>query len=263
MSQTINLVDGLLRAARHLQANGQSQPAHDLLQRLSNFRNLPADVAEEVHLRLADLHAEREDFKTARRHLTVALTHAPERGDYHHRMACWIEDDADTSMNRAGRYYRQAVQCEPDNADYWADYGEYLIDGGRTEAGVKALRRASRLAEHDPELIGRVAASLREADRWDEARTLVRSAMFHNSQDRRFRTLWQQHQFARLREEQHTRAEPATKAAGGPRLLPFLRKKSPARQVVDGKIIRFDAAATDTIPLPKDRRKTPRNRGAK
>jgi len=265
MSRTINLIEGLLRTARHLQDNGQTLSAVDILRRLADFRQLPAEVAEEAHRRIAELHAQREEFRKARRHMAIALTYAPQRADYHHRMACWIEADSDAAIERAGRHYRRAVRCDSDNAEYWVDYGDFLLDAGRTAAGCKALRRAARLAMSDPDIIGRVAESLRQSDLWDEARTLLRRAMFQSSRDRRFRALWQQHQFAQLQFEQQIRAESAVPSVRSvPRLLPFLRTvPASSRQVVDGKVIRLDAAAADSIPLPKDRGRAPRNRGAR
>jgi len=264
MSRTINLVDGLLSTARHLQQYCHSQSALEMLRRLADFRQLPAETAEEAHRRIAEIYAQREEFKKARRHMAVALTYVPQRADNHHRMACWIEADSDAAIERAGRHYRRAVRCDSENAEYWADYGDFLLDGGRTAAGRKALRRAARLAMSDPDVIGRVAESLRRSDLWDEARNLLRRAMFQSSQDRRFRALWQQHQFAQLHQEQQARAESAIPSVRTvPRLLPFLRNvPASPRQVVDGKVIRLDAAA-DTIPPPKDRHRAPRNRGAR
>src|SRR5947209_13000654 len=90
MSQTLNLVASLLATARDLQAAGRNQAAIDLLQRLAAYRQLSREVAEDVHGRLADLHAELEQYPKARRHLTIALTFRPQHAAYHHRMGRWI-----------------------------------------------------------------------------------------------------------------------------------------------------------------------------
>src|SRR5882724_10313414 len=101
MSHTINLVGGLISAARNLQELGRHEAAINLLERLAAFRELPPAIAEEAHSRLADLHAQEEQFKQARRHLTIAITYRPQHAAYHHRMACWIEADPSAAIERA------------------------------------------------------------------------------------------------------------------------------------------------------------------
>jgi tetratricopeptide (TPR) repeat protein len=263
MSHTLNLVAGLLSTARSLEKVGRDQAAMEILHRLAGFRELAPPVGEEVHSRLADLYAGREEFKAARRHLTIAMTHSPQNGAYHHRMACWIEADPDANVDRAARYYCRAVRCEPDNADYWADYGAHLLAVGRNTAGHRAVRRAFELGSHDPELVSRIGAALRDAEMWDEARQLLRRALFQSSRDRRFRALWQQHQFEQLCQRHHVDAEasaprPAVRAA----VLPFLRMTQPADPMeIDGRSIRFDGAAT--LPMPRQGQPAPRKRGTR
>lgn len=244
MGQTLNLVAALLATARDLQAAGRNQAAIDLLQRLLNFRQLTHEVAEEVHHRLADLYAELEQYKKARRHLTIALTFRPQHAAYHHRMGIWIESDPDAGIGRAGQYYRRAVRSEPDNAEYWTDYGSYLLNAGRMRSGRAALRRAFKLASHDVEMVARIAGALRDADLWDDARRLLRLARFQRPRERRFRALWQQHQFAQLCAEQQSRAEAAVARTDvRPMVVPFVAKKRTKRTLhVEGKIIRFDGA---------------------
>ena len=268
MSHTLNLVAGLLEAARGLQKVGRFQSAADLLERLAAFRQLAPMVAEEVHARLAEVYGAQERFKKARRHLAIALTFRPQHAAYHNQMAAWIEADPDAAIDRAGRYHRRAVRCAPEKAAYWVDYGAFLIDAGQTQAGRRALGRAFRLAGHDAELVGRIAATLRDGAQWEAARTLLRRAQFQNSGDRRFQTLYQQHQFAQLHKAQQSPADAAAMPpAVRPVLLPFLRmERAPATVHVDGKTIRFDRAvdpAAATLPLPKHRSKRPGHRRTK
>ncbi len=263
MSQTLDLVTGLLAAARRLQDLGHSRPALHLLQRLAVFRQLPPATAEEVHSRLAELYGGREEFKPARRHLTIALTYRPQHAAYHHRMARLIEDDSDASIDRAGRYHRRAVRGEPDNAAYWAAYGEFLLGAGRTRAGRHALRRAFRLAHFDVALVGEVAAILRVVDLWADARKILRRALFLNARDRRFRQLWQRHQFAEVHHNQQ-RSEPRVdRATGLPNLLPFLRTADAPRLVQsEGKILRLDRGdEASVLPLPKRQPRAAQPRG--
>ncbi len=257
MSHTLNLVDGMLTTARALQSAGRTQAAIDLLQRLAGFQLAPA-IAEETHGRLADLYADLEQFKPARRHLAIALTYRPQHAAYHHRMGCWIEADPAAASDRARMYYRRAVRSEPDNPEYWADYGVYLLSAGWLLPGRGALRRAFRLGSHDAELVGRIAAALREAGLWDDARRLVRRARFQHARDRRFDALWQQHQFAQVCAQQQARDEAYVRRSQAPMVLPFGRADGPAGNVhVDGKIIRLDRADSASVTHPKRR---PKNR---
>jgi tetratricopeptide (TPR) repeat protein len=264
MSHTINLVGGLLSAARNLQELGRHQAAINLLERLAAFRELPPAIAEEAHSRLADLYAQQEQFKQARRHLTIAITYRPQHAPYHHRMACWIEADPNAAIERAGRYYRCAVRAEPENPEYWLDYGAYLLAIGRTPAGRRALRRAFDLASTDADHVGHIAAVLRDTDLWDEARQLLRRAVFQSGRDRRFRALWQQHQFEQLCERQRTDAEQVTpRPVKHAAVLPFLRTETPAGPMqIDGKIIRFDLAAAN-LSEPRLGNPSPRQRGTR
>ena len=55
MSMTLNLVDRLLAAGRNLHKLGREQDALHIFSRLSGFRQLPAEVAEETQVRLAEI----------------------------------------------------------------------------------------------------------------------------------------------------------------------------------------------------------------
>ena len=59
MSTTLNLVDHLLSRGRHLQEIGREQDTLHVLERLACFRQLPAKVAEETRVLLAELLLER------------------------------------------------------------------------------------------------------------------------------------------------------------------------------------------------------------
>jgi tetratricopeptide (TPR) repeat protein len=265
MSRTLNLVACLLATGRQLQSAGRNAQALDIFRRMARFRHLSPDVAEEVHSRLSELYAGQERYKKARRHLTVALTYRPQRAAYHHRMARFTEADPDAAIDRAGRHHRRAVCCDPDNGGYWADYGAYLLGAGRTRPGRKALYRAARLAGRDADLVGRIAAAMREVGLWTDARRVLRAAQFENARDRRFVALWQRHQFERLCQMQQANVEfPSAQAEGRPMLLPFLRTAGePTSLQVEGKIIRFDTGVGDdgaTLPLPRRRPDSPRNR---
>lgn len=245
MSRTLPLVESLLALARNFQHVGRDREAIDLFRRLTTFRELTPAVAEEVHSRLAELHGKRANFRKARRHLTAALTLQPLNADYHHRLALLIESDSDASLDRAGYHYRQAVRHARDSAAYWTDYGVYLLDTGEQRRGAKALARAFRLAGDDAALVGEIADALRQAGLWRRAGRIVQLALFRNAGDRRFRDLWQRHQFALLHKDQRRRQPARTKEALQA-LLPFVRLEGVRPQAtLGGKTIRFDQAATD------------------
>jgi Flp pilus assembly protein TadD len=270
MNHTVNLVTGLLSTARNLQDLGRADAALNILQRLATFPTLAPAIAEDVHGRLADLYAAKEQFKDARRHLTVALTYCPQNASYHHRMACWIEADTDAVFARAGRYYRCAVRGEPDNAEYWADYGAHLLAVGQKTKGRRALCRAFELASDNADHVGRIAAVLRDAGLWEQARQLLRRALFQSSRDPAFRALWREHQFEQLCHRQQPELErelepTAPSPAMRPMLLPFVRRTVGAYPLhVDGKILRFDRVTESSeasLPLPKRGPRTPRRSG--
>jgi hypothetical protein len=236
MGHTLNLVAGILSSAERLEATGRAQAAIVLLQRLAGFRDLMPEIAEDVHCRLADLYASREEFKKARRHLAIAMTFHPQDAAYHHRMAWWIEADPDASIDRARRYYREAVRQDVDNATYWADYGAYLLQVGRIRSGRAALYRAFKLGSPDLAMVGRIVQALRDASLWDDARRLLRRARFHAGRDRRFAVLWEQHAFAQLAAQQAEGTNPTSCPALKAMVLPFLRVEPQApTTIVDGK----------------------------
>jgi tetratricopeptide (TPR) repeat protein len=266
MSHTLNLVTGLLAAARNFQTAGRSGAALDLLKRLALFRQLAPEIAEEIHSRLAELYATLEQYRDARRHLTIALTFRPQHADYHHRMARCIEADSEAAPDRARQYYRQAVRSAPENAKYWADYGAHLLEANRVRSGRAALRRAFGLSSHEPDLVGRIAAELRVAGLWNEARRLIRRARFQHGRDRRFAALWQQHQFEELCATQPGEPETSVRTSQRPVILPFLRAAEPAPRLrVGGKVVRLDSADTsaNVLPLPKRQPRNPGNRQTK
>src|SRR5207248_4313018 len=87
MDSPLNLFDELLALARRYQLLGRHRDAAGLFARLTRFRDLPADVAEEVSARLAELNLRARRYAQARRHLTAALRHRPDSARSHYLMA--------------------------------------------------------------------------------------------------------------------------------------------------------------------------------
>jgi tetratricopeptide (TPR) repeat protein len=198
MSMTLNLVDSLLTTARNLHRLGRARAAEDALLRLLRLRVLPADATAEIHSLLAEIRTDQDDYRQVRRHLSEAIANRPNCAEYHFRMALAIEADPDVQPERARASYALALSLEPGNAVYWLEYAFHLLTIEDQKAGVAALRRAYALASDDPAIVGRVAAGLRQEGLVDEARSKLLSALFSHTRDRRFRALWQQHQFELL-----------------------------------------------------------------
>jgi tetratricopeptide (TPR) repeat protein len=247
MGKTLNLCECLLAMGRDWQASGRLVEASRVLQRLTGFRDLPAAVAEEAHARLATIFLQLREFKKARRHLTSALFYRPSSAAYYYQFASALHHDAEANAMRAVRYYRQALRLDPEQATWWSDFGRLLLQIGRTQKGVIALRKAATLAEDDPVILSRLVEGLCLADRAHEARDLLRVARFRHPRDARFRKLWNDFQFRQVAAEQYT--EPV---AEEPVILPFVRRAAVSETPKQpGRIIRLDAGSKQTPHLPR------------
>jgi Tfp pilus assembly protein PilF len=226
MSTTLNLADGLLARGRKFQGLGRYRDALVALSRLASFRDLSREVAEETQARLAEIQIQRHKYSRARRHLTAALTHQPDNAHYHHLMATALVGDERGDLHRAAEHYRKSLQAEPNQPACLAEFGRLALRLGQVEEGLNALRRAAALAPDDPDVIGPVAECLRREGWEDEARSVLRAALFRNARDGRFRKLWQDFQYHLLRLEQEAarRAEALrNQQEAEPVILPFVR----------------------------------------
>src|SRR3954454_1954113 len=202
MGRTLNLCECLLQMGRDGQAAGRLVEASRVLQRLAGVRDLPAAIAEEAHSRLAAIFLHLREFKKARRHLTSVLFFRPSHAPYYFQLASALHHDDEADPFRAVRYYRQALRLDPDQPRWWADFGRLLLQLGKTQKGVVALRKAVTLADGDPVIVARLVEGLCLADRADEARKVLREARFRHPRDPRFRKLWNDFQFRQIHESQ-------------------------------------------------------------
>ncbi len=239
-SHTLNLVDRLLDLGRNLQVHGQHTKAAGLLARLARFRELPRDVAEEAHVRLAEIELERNQPKQARRHLVTALAYQPDCAHYHYLLAVAAEEDPNGNPQQAALHYRRCLELDPEHPDYWCEYAHFALGQKQTRSALAAWRRAADLAADDPDTLGQVAAGLRRANKQDEAKQLLRAALFRHPHDRRFRGLWDKHQFDLLHAaQQPAPREPRRQESSEPMILPLVRPKK-RTQKAGAKIIRTD-----------------------
>lgn len=257
MSKTLNLAHRLLALGRKLQGLGLYVEALRLLTRLSGLGDLPAEVAEETHQRLAEIQLRRRKFARARRHLAAALSQQPGNPRYHYLMAGAIAADRKCDPNRAAAYYRRCLELDPQQPRYLCDFGLSALGLGQREDGLKALRHAFELAPDDPRIVGKVAAGLRQEGEIEEARTTLRTAQFRNPRDTRFQKLWTDFQFQLLSDQQQQACPGNAKAADdSPKLLPFVRPApAPEPSPQPARVVRRDAAARPGSPhLPQPAR---------
>jgi tetratricopeptide (TPR) repeat protein len=251
MSTMLNLADRLLAMGRHFHQLGRNQDALHILTRLASFRQLPASVAEEIQVHLAEICLTRRKYRRAQRHLTTALVHQPDNARYHFLMATALAGDDKADRQRAADHYRKSLQLEPEQPTCLSEFGLFALRLGQTEEGLRCLRRAVELAPDNPKVVRRFVEGLQEEDRIDEARSALRAAIFRNSRDPRFRRLWNAFQFQQLHQEQQRQRHNAADMAEdpGPILLPFVRLATdsvPNRS--RRKIIRHDAPSPPAPP---------------
>lgn len=219
MSASLPFHHRLMDRGRHLQALGLEREAVRFWVRVADMKSLPADMAEEAHSRLGEMQLERGKHTRARRHLTVALAHQPENPHYHYLLAQAIEEDPKGDLEKALAHYRHAIQGDAEQPTYLGAFGRLAIDLGKEDEGVQALCRAAELAPDDADVILLVLDGLGES-RPDEAKAILRLSLFRNPRDSRFRKLWSDFHFQRLRAEQAAGRTPCYHD-DGPKLLPF------------------------------------------
>ncbi len=225
MMPTLNLVDRVLAMGRRYQEVGRHREAVSILTRLSRFRYLPAEAAEEAQSRLAEIHLKRRKYRHARRHLTAALRHQPDNARYHYLLATTLQADEGADLQRAGEHYRRALELDPGHVKCLADYGHLLLRLGQTEEGLDYLRQAAERAPEDVEVLGKLVKGLRLAGRTAEARSVLQIALFRNARSPRFRKLWNEFRFqeARRRRETERLQSGDDVEIEQPILLPFVR----------------------------------------
>jgi tetratricopeptide (TPR) repeat protein len=226
MSRMLGLVDSLLVAGRKQQQLGREGEALRIFKRLASFGELPADVAEETQARLAEIQVRRGHYAKARRHLAAALAHQPQSSRYHALMAgALAADDRRGDRERALEHYRLALDLDGEDPNCLSEYGLLAVRMGETEDGFAALRQAIELSPNNPELVTRLVEALCEEGREDEARQVLRLAVFQNPRDARVRRLYSDWRFHQLRRQQQSSRQEVTAGAGtsGPRILPFVR----------------------------------------
>jgi Flp pilus assembly protein TadD len=222
MMVTLNLFTQLLARARNFHDGGHSLHALSILRRLASFRDLPADVAEEVHARLGEAWLRRRRFRRARRHLTVALRHRPDCARYHFLLGLALHHDPAGDLARAARCYRRCLRLAPDHLRCLTEAGLLALLRGRHDKGLDLLRRAAESAPDDAGILDKLVQGLCQTGQSEEAVRLVRSALFRHPRCPRLRRVWIDLEIMLLRRRQET-ARARQDPTDGPVLLPFIR----------------------------------------
>lgn len=232
MSTSLPFHHRLMDRGRHLQSLGLVQEAVRFWGRVADMKSLPAALAEEAHSRLGEMQLERGKHSRARRHLAAALAHQPDNPHYHFLLAQAIEEDPKGDVEKALQHYRRALRADGDQPSYLGAFGRLAVELGKDEEGTQALRRAAELAPDDPDVILLVVDGL-GAIQPDEAQAILRLSLFRNPRNSRFRKLWSDFQFQRLRAVQEASHSPPC-LDEGPTVLPFV-----PRIAGDGKQARW------------------------
>lgn len=255
MSRTLNLYDRLLAIGRNLHKLQQDSDALHYLARLAALNDLPAEVAEEAQVCLAEVYLRKRKYRRARRHLSIALLCRPGSARYHYLMAMALTKGRGKDFARATAHYERSLELDPEEPRCLAAFGLLCVHTGRTEEGLGALSRAVDLAPNDPILVAKLVKGLCRAKRCGEAQRVLLAAQFRNRGDRRFRALWNDFRFRRLRRQQlrHAWGEDGTMNGSSSPLLPFAR---PVDDRPLGPEVRIDGA--QPLPVPHRRRPRPR-----
>ncbi len=251
MSRTLNLVAHLLTRGRKLHQLGVENEALRTFGQLARLRVLESEVAEEVQSRLAEILLRRGKFRRARRHLAAALAHQPDNPHYHHLMASAIDADGQGDPTRALAHWRRAIEIDPTDPRYLGNFGLLAVREGEVDEGLTALRQAHELAGNDPAVLDKVTEGLCHAGLAEEARTLLRAALFRNPRHPEIQQLWNDFQFRQLQEQQQAarRLRLAKEADDEPALLPFVRPEpGTVQSTPGGRLIRRDRPARRTPP---------------
>jgi Tfp pilus assembly protein PilF len=262
MNPTVNLVDGVLAMGRRYQEVGRLRDAVALFTRLSRFRYLPAEAAEETQARLAEIYLKRRKYKQARRHLTAALRHQPDNSRYHYLLATALCAEEGSDVERAAEHYRRALELDPGHVKCLADYGLLLLRLGQTEEGLTRLRKAVSQAPDDVEVLAKLVNGLRLTGRSEEARNVLQLARFRNSASPQFCKLWNEFRFQQARRRDAQRMQEAEDVAVGeqPMVLPFVRLHSDSTQASDcPTILRHEEGLSPARSIRLPRRGEQRN----
>ncbi|MFL5241346.1 MAG: hypothetical protein ACJ8FY_04505 [Gemmataceae bacterium] len=225
MSRTLKLIDHLLTRARHLEQLGQTTDALDLLSRLEGFPDLPIPTLTDIQVKLAEFYLEQRKYVRAARHLKTALKHEPTNARCHFLLATALSSGSKPDPQAALKHFHLALELDPHQPDCLAACGALEVRQGLKKEGLEHLRRASKLAVDDLNVMKQVVTGLRLANESSEARGLLLAARFRNPRSREVQQLWNDFYFRRARKHQQLGVARLTTRSKQekPVILPFIR----------------------------------------
>jgi tetratricopeptide (TPR) repeat protein len=247
MSRTLNLLDQMLLRARTLQQSGRLQRSLGLLRQISRWPNLPVERELEVQRLLGETCFQLRKYKHARKHLRQVVRLQPDDVEALLQLARAIDHDPMIDARQASRYYRKALEYQPDDPKVLRECGQYFIQMGRCRMGLKLLYRAMELAPHDFDNVKAYVDGLEEMQLYADAKQTLRLARFRHQQNSRFHQIWGDLEYRQLRFRQRSesaeRAEPTD-------TVPFLRLHTgePAKRI---RVVRHDLGSEAGPHFPR------------
>jgi Tfp pilus assembly protein PilF len=251
MSMKLNLADRLLAMGRKFQSLGRNHNARHILGKLAAFGGLPSEIARETQAALGEIHLACKRPRRARKSFLAALFHQPDNPRYHYLLASTLNTRDPDQAKRAATHLQTSLQLDPDQPGCLSEYGLLLTRLGRSSEGLAALRRAVEMAPADPQVLGRLVEGLRREGDLDEARAVLRTALFRNNRDRRFRQLANEFELQMARRQQRAvqRKDREDVENAGPVLLPFVRLATDEScESSGGNTLRHDGPSTPARP---------------
>ena len=141
-------------------------------------------------------------------------------------MAVAVEADQKADAQRTVTHYRCSLRLDPEQPACLAELGLLLLRLGQAEEGLGGTCAGRRNCPGRRGTMGKLVEGLRLTNRADEARSVLRAALFRNPRDARFRRLsFQLPQELRKQQDASRRSREAAAATEEhePVLLPFLR----------------------------------------
>ncbi len=238
MEPSINLLDRLMAQSQRLLEMGRRVDARRRLDKLLAIPDAPPALRVEAHRLLADIHLDNQSYRKARRHLLAALGLCPESAETHYQLAVVLDLEPDMSPKRAYKYFRKALELQPDQAHYWSVYGQICLRLGK--AAFEAFIAAADLAPMEISTIDEITDGLIFLGREEDARSVLTAARFRLGHSTELEQLWNRFRFLQLhRNQQATRRRQAI-ADGEAIILPFVPAKETSEPKGQPGILRHD-----------------------
>jgi len=208
MSRTLSLVNHLRERGRSLYRLGCKAESLEAWNRLARFQELPEETAAEMHEYLAELSFAMGRYEEARRRIRAVLMHSPRHPHWHFLLAQCIERDPKRDRQLAMSHYRQAVEHDSEQAEYWANLARCADACGDPTRAEDAAERALALDAESYETVEPLVTMWCGRGQFSRAREVLRTAMFGNPSERRFLTRLERVQFEETLQEQKNVAKP-------------------------------------------------------